>query len=569
MKVKKNKWSLGIIFLILAIALGVVVYVTTQGRNFDVRKRASTPTGTSEIVIQPTANSYFIGDIFTLDMMLNTAGKAISSAGFRLFYPFTTATPEIDVVDAEQAAGVQIKSFSTQLDSNFATNINQVIKEPATNGTVFIDLSALIQTAEGYTNASGQRLATITFRANRAGTFTLQHDPVKSQITDKGTGLDVLKTISPVNITVGTETQKPEITFQSGPAEGATSTSSAVQFSFSVSDKPVRPANVRVPLQYNFKYDSETVSAFAPVNADVIVLQPKTLGHGQHTLTINVKDPQGNTGTVTRTFSVNATPHINAINPTEGTAATQVTITGYNLGGQTRVKFGDVFVPDADIVSRSATQIVAKVPVNAGGLVRVVSGTLTSNAVAFTVRTRLTVFVPLQGITQDRGPRTVTVVVSCPPPVAQARAFSHTFANKQATWADAVTGRPSAYRFSELFPENITVPSQTNCTVSIKEPSRLRRRFANVSIAPTVNNVVNKADQANRLLVADFDNNNALELQDFGLLMANFTQATGLSVAVSDSNRKFDLNGDNSLTIDDIALLLTNLTSLQRPGDPE
>lgn len=569
MKVKKTKWSLGIVLLILFIALGVIAYTTIRGRNFDIRKRASTPTGTSEIIIQPTANSYFIGDIFTLDMMLNTAGRAISSVGFRLFYPFSTATPEIDVVDAEDAAGVQIKSFASQLDSNFSTNINQVIKEPATNGTVSIDLSAVISTAEGYTNSLGQRFAAITFRAHRAGTFTLQHDPVKSQITDKGTGLDILKTISPVNITVGTETQKPEITFQNGPSEETVSTSSAVQFSFSASDRPVRPANVRVPLQYNFKYDSDAVSAYAPINTNVIVLQPKTLTHGQHTLTVNVKDPQGNVGTATRTFTVNATPHINGINPTEGTAATQVTITGYNLDGQTRVKFGDVFVADTDIVSRSTTQIVAKVPVNAGESVRVVNGTLTSNAVAFNVRTRLTVFVPLQGIIQDRGPRTVTVVVGCPPPVAQGHAFNQTFANKQATWTDATTGRPAAYRFSELFPDDITVPNQANCTISIKEPSRLRRRFAGVSIAPTVNNVVNKADQANRLLVADFDNNNALELQDFGLLMANFTQSTGLSVAVTDSNRKFDLNGDNSITIDDIALLLTNLTSLQRPGDAE
>ncbi len=560
--------TLGIVALLI-LTLGAIVYVTTQGRNFDIRKRASTPTGTSELLIQPTTNAYYVGDIFTLDVMLNTAGRAISSAGFRLFYPFTTATPELDVVDAEQAAGVQIKSYSTQLNADFATNINQVIKEPATNGTVFIDLSAVISTANGYSNTSGQRFASMTFRANRVGTFTLQHDPVKSQITDKTTGLDVLKTISAVTITVGAETQKPEITFQSGPAEGATSTSSAVGFSFSASDKPVRPANVRVPLLYNFKYDSEAVSAFAPVNADIVVLQPKTLAHGQHTITINVKDPQGNVGTVTRTFTVNATPHIDTIAPTEGTAGTQVTLTGYNLGGQSRVKFGDVFAANADIVSRSATQIVVKAPTNAGESVRVVTGTLTSNAVAFNVRTRLTVFVPLQGITQDRGAKTATIVVACPPPVAQGRAFSETFTNKQLTWADATTGRPASYRFSDVFPDNITIPSQNNCTVSVKETSRLRRKFTGVTLAPTVNNVVNKADAANRLLVADFDGNNALELQDFGLLMANFTQSTGLSVAVTDGNRKFDLNGDNSLTIDDIAILLTNLTALSRTGDPE
>ena len=71
------------------------------------------------------------------------------------------------------------------------------------------------------------------------------------------------------------------------------------------------------------------------------------------------------------------------------------------------------------------------------------------------------------------------------------------------------------------------------------------------------------------MLVADFDNNNALELQDYGLLMANFSQSSGLSVPVTTANAKYDLNGDNLLSIDDIALLLTNLTSLQKVGDPE
>lgn len=563
MTTRKINLSMAIIpFLVLAMAL--IVYVVVSGRNFDIRKRASTPTGTSELIVQPTTNSYYVGDIFTLDVMLNTAGRAISSAGFRLFYPFTTDTPEIEVRDQGDPAGVQIRSFSTQLDQNFTTNINQVIKEPATNGNVYIDFSALIQTAAGYSNSSGQRFASISFKAHRAGTFTIQHDPVKSQITDKETGLDVLKTISAVGVTIGTETQKPEITFQGGPAEGAVSTSSAVQFSFSATDKPVRPANVIVPLVYNYKYDAETATAYQPLSGNVTVLPVKVLGHGQHTLTINVKDPENNVGTITRTFTVNATPHIDSIVPEEGTAGVQVTLTGYNFAGQTKVKFGNVFVADADYVSRSATQLVVKVPANAGNAVRVVNTqyNLTSNAVTFTPRTRLTLFIPLQGITQDRGAKTATVVVKC-------GTFTETFANKTLTWADASGNRPASYRFTELFPAATVVPTATNCTVSIKETSRLRKRFGNVSIAPTLNNVVNRADAANRLLVADFDNNNALELQDFGLLMANFTATTGLSVPVTDANRKFDLNGDNSLTIDDIALLLTNLTSLQKVGDPE
>ncbi len=558
---KKSSIAL-ILAPILLIVMGVMVYFLSKGSGFDTRNRASTPTGTAEIKVSPETHHYFIGDYFKLDMMLGTGGKAISGAGFRLSYPFTTAVPEIEVLDNNtNATGIQIQSFASSLNPDFTQNVNLTQLTPATNGTVSIDYGAVISTTEGYSNTSGQKFAQISFLARRAGTFVLQHDPQRSQITDKATGLDVLKTIDPISITVATETQAPAITITSGLAENASTTSATVNFTYTASDLPVRQANVFTPLTSTHKFDAETPAAYTALASNTRTIS-KVLAHGAHTLTIYVKDPQGNVGTVVRHFTVDATPHINSITPTEGTATTEVTIYGYNFTGTT-VKFGTIAVAAADYVSRSATQMVVKVPVGANGQIKViqtgVTPNLVSNGVDFQVRTRLVLLVPLQGLPTFKGTKTaISTVVKC-------GTFRHEFTNVDFVWGPGAL----AHRFDALFPVGTVVPAATNCTVSIKETSRLRKRFTGLTMAPGIINTFVKNTAADTMLVADFDNNNKLELQDYGLLMANFSSSTGLTVPVTAANAKFDLNGDGNLTIDDIALLLTNLTTLQRAGDPE
>lgn len=558
---KKSNIAL-VVAPILLLIMGVMVYFLTQKTGFDTRNRASTPTGTAEIIVSPSTHQYYIGDYFKLDMMLGTGGKAISGAGFRLSYPFTTTVPEIEVLDNNTTAtGVQIQSFATTLNPDFTQNVNLTQLSPATNGTVTIDYGAVISTTDGYTNTSGQKLAQINFLARRAGTFTLQHDPQRSQITDKATGLDVLKTIDPISISVATETQAPNITITSGLAENASTTSATVSFTYRASDLPVRQANAITTLSTTNKFDAETAPAYTTLRANTRTIT-KVLSHGAHTFTIYVKDPQGNIGTVVRHFTVDATPHINSITPTEGTAGTEVTINGYNLTGTT-VKFGTTAVAAADYVSGNANQMVVKVPVGAGSPIRViqpgVTPNLVSNAVDFTIRTRLVVLVPLQGLPTFKGTKVATsTIVKC-------GTFSHEFTNVDFVWGPGAL----AHRFDSLFPVATVVPSSATCTVSIKETSRLRKRFSGITMAPGIINYVIKNAAADTMLVADFDNNNKLELQDYGLLMANFSSSTGLTVPVTATNAKFDLNGDGNITIDDIALLLTNLTTLQRSGDPE
>lgn len=551
--------------LLLFVVMGGLVLITTQkgGGKFDIRNRASTPTGTAELIITPTTHQYYIGDYFRLDMMLNTGGKAISGVGFRLSYPFTTAVPEIEVRDNDSAtANTQIQSFATTLNADLVPNVNIVTLSPLTNGITTIDYSALTSAPTGYSNTSGQKLAQINFLARRAGTFTIQHDPQRSQISDKANGLDVLKTISPAVIKVNAETQAPQITITHGLAENASTISATINYEYTATDLPARQTNVFTPLTTTHKFDAETAPAYVALANNKAVIS-KVLGHGAHTLTIYVKDPEGNIGTVVRHFTVNATPHIDSITPTEGPAGSQITINGYNFTG-TIVKFGTVPVVAATgYISRSATQMVVAVPVNAASPVTVTNTTsnpnLVSNAVAFIPRTQLTFLLPLQGIPTDKGAKVATkVVVKC-------GTFTHTFVDRPLVWG---TGN-LVYRFSEFFPTTTVVPTSATCTISVKETSRLRKKFTGITLAPTINNIIIKKTDADMMLVGDFDNNNILEMQDFGLLMANFTATSGISTPATDATRKFDLNSDGTISIEDVALLLTNFTALQKTGDPE
>ncbi len=561
---KKIKSSL-LLFPVLLVILGILVVVTSStkqsGGKFDMRNRASTPTGTAEIILSPTTHQYYVGDYFRLDMMLNTGGKAISGAGFRLSYPFTTDVPGIDVLDNNTTAtGKQIQSFSATLDPDLITNVNVVTQYPTTNGAVDIDFSAVTSTAEGYSNTSGQKFAQINFLANRVGTYLIQHDTQRSQITDKVTGLDVLKTIDPVTITVATETETPLIALASTIDENGTTTDADVSFSFSASDRPIRQANVFTPLTWTYTFDAQVAGAYIPFAGGSAVIS-KTLNHGAHTLTISVKDPEGNIATSLRHFSVDATPHITAITPSEGTAGAQILLTGSNLLG-TIVKFGTVAVATADYVSRSNTQMIVKVPEGAGNDVKVVNATntsLVSNSISFTPRTRLGILVQLQGISADKGAKVATkTVVTC-------GTFTETFTDKSLVWNSA----SSAYYFNELFPATSVVPNSSTCTISIKETSRLRKKFSGITLAPGITNIITKNTATDMLKVGDFDTNNILELQDYGLLMANFSMTSGLTIPATTGNNKYDLNGDAQISINDIALLLTNLTALQKIGDPE
>lgn len=553
---KPSLISLIFMSLILLVGLGVGVFTISQksGGQFDVRKRASGGLGVATLTLQTSATMRYVGDIFKLDIMINTAGKKISGAAFRLVLPYSAA-PVLELLDDDpNADGTQITSHATSLGSGMATSVNTAQSQPS--GQMFIDLAAITSDPNGFTSdVNGQKFATMRLKAKKTGSVTFEHNSEASRITDKETGLDILRTIAPYTITVVADTEKPTVTITDGPAEGSTSTSSAVTFRWSGTDVPVRPADTAIDLKYQYQFDT-TASTYV---SDSSVT--KTLTHGTHAFKVRAKDVSNNEGSFTavRTFKLNLTPQINSVTPDGGNVGTVVTIKGYNFGTtKATVKFGGVAATAADITSWTDTQIVVKVPAAAKDNVTVTSAAaLTSNTAAFNVGTAITLVVKLQGITGQSANKTATLVVR------RGTTETQRFENKVLSWSPT----DSAYSVTVVFSSDI--PTASDYTVSIKEGSRLRKKFTGISLTTAVDNKRVKTAAADLLQVGDFNNDNKLTISDFGVLMTNFNQTTGLTVPVTSANAKFDLNGDGNLSILDIGLLLANYTALEKPGDNE
>lgn len=573
--------------------LAIILFVLSQNGkfgNFDIRNRASSPSGTVTITLSPgnpgsTDTSpiiYYVGDIITLDAMLNTVNTQISGVGFRLFYPYTGSVPQLQPIKDDGSAANTITSNASALSSNFTNSLNTISRAA---GKVTIDYLATLGPNQSFTNNQGQSLAAIRLKAIAAKTLIkIEAEPSGSQVTNFTGGLDNLLTISPLYVSIVADTEKPTVTVNGMGqlASSSTTTDRSVQFNFTASDLPVRAANTSVPLKYAYKYDSSAFSAYVdmPSGSTPVELPIKVLTNGSHTVTINVKDPHGNIGAGTKTITVDAQPTLtSAATPagaTEGMAGTQVNLVGTNFTGAI-VKFGTVTCAASDYLTtpaRTNTTMSVKVPVGANGSITVVNATTTpdliSNAMPFTARTGITITVPLGGITTAQATHpdsTASVTIKC------GTTYNQTISDQPLVWSSTT---PKGYKFFGLLPANPEFSGTKSCSIWVKERSRLAKKFNSLSVVATKNNTYDKSAAANTLKAGDVAlADNVIQLQDFGVLMTNFAGSaadpiTGLyKIPVTDANAKYDLDGNNFIEAHDVVVLLTNLSSLQLAGDAQ
>lgn len=580
----------------LAFTGGVTFLVYTRyfvdgGQSTESRSRASSAAGTVKLTLETDSNARYVKDTFPIRVYLDTAGKAVSGVAFGLSYDSgTAAVPDLEVVDSNTTAGgVQIESKAKDLDPCFGQDpqVNQISRTTAAgNKKVFIDYSAVCANTTGYTSpATGKVLiATIWLKANAVGTgtFLIEHDPTKAIAVEKSSGNDILQTVSPISFTIAADTAKPVVSIVSGLAEGASTASGRVRFSFSGVDQPTRPADLLKPdgyLQYSYVIAASHTTtvpgttAFGSTNAagtfvantwtnspDLNIVLP----HGNKTLFVRVRDLNGNVSDVVRRqFILNLTPFVESATPVAGPEQTEVTLTGYNFGTTKGViKMGTVTVPAASITVWTNEQIKFKVPITANGDITVQAvGTPTFSAgKPFKLETRLAVTYIYQGITSDRGARKVDVAIyKGATKVAE-------LVNQNAVWSTA----DNAYKVTtDPLPDTYGLTTgfaATGHTVSLKDGTHLRRKFTAQTITRGKLNPIVKKAAADKLVIGDFNNDNKLDISDFGLMM---TQVKALSNAVDANNGKYDVNGDGVISIPDIGLLLTNYTALQVPGDTQ
>lgn len=563
-----------IVFLVFGAAL-TAWFASQKGTKFDTRQRASGPSGTATITLETTTSTRYVGDVFPVRVMLNTNGKPISAAALQLKYPITyvsgTTTPDLAVVDQDpNAAGTQIISNASTLASSFSTSIN-LATENVTNNTryIYIDFSAIDTSITGYTNNTPELLATIYLKVNAiSASKTIDHDAAQSRVLEKSaTAPDILQTIVPLTLQLQADTIAPAVSITSGLAEAAISTQAAQTFTWVASDSPTRPLETLQTIKYQYTWDSTTVPTVSSFT-ETLLSATRTFTHGAHTLRVWARDFVGNqSAALVRTFSIDLTPKITSITPDTGPFGTQIIIRGYNFTTHSTTRsivFGTTSIgsTSTNVASWTDNQIVVTIPSNANGTtIKVVVGSLTSNSFNFNYETLLKVVYKAQGLIQNRGAQPVTVVIK----KASDASYTQQFANVSATW-DATENAYVANVGPITWPSTLTSNSASDFTVSIDDPVRLRKKFTGVTLTKSNRNVLVKKTDLDAMKAADFNNNNILSIDDFGLILGQITQ---LVVPVTATNAKFDLNKDQVIDVTDVALLLANYKALENPGDNE
>jgi|CXWL01.1.fsa_nt_gi hypothetical protein len=539
-------------FMVFALGLAAFFASQTDRPSFDIRPRASTPTGVARLILE-VGSPVYLGDLVPVKVMLDTAGKNISAVGFRLSYNVTAAAPEMEVIDKNTTqAGVQIETQGTELAGTLNETVNSVdISNPLKR---VIDFSAVSILPTGYMNSGSKHLATVWLKANKVSTITISHDAIRSKITQKENGEDILLTMPALLISTVDDTQAPGITLATGLADQAVATSASTTFTWTADDLPTRTGGIVAPLIYSYSFDNAAWTNTVG-NATSIT---KSLAHGLHTFQVRAKDAKGNLSVPVipgskRSFTVNLKPKILSVAPNYGVTGSEITITGYNFRTTGTVAFGAINAP---IVPGTWTdnQIKVKVPANAGSTIKVTSGTLVSDPVAFSYGTFITFFYRYRGVTVDRGPITMKAVV-------KSGTYTQSFNSLEATWDTT----KSAYKL-KIGPMVGSLTTAANYSVSLSGGSRLRKRFSPLTVTKGGLNEITKIAVADELMPADFNGDNQLDIDDISLLLTKYTAPTNAVVA---TNAIYDLNYDEVIDIQDITLMLSNYKQLEKLADPE
>lgn len=540
-------------FMVVALAIAAFFASQTDRPSFDIRPRASTPTGVARLILE-VGSPIYLGDLVPVKVMLDTAGENISAVGFRLSYNLTSTPPEMEVIDRSTTeAGVQIDTQGTELAGDLNVTVNSVdISNPLKR---VIDFSAVSVSPTGFQSGGPKHLVTIWLKANKISTVTISHDAIRSKITKKENGEDILLTMPALLLSAVDDTQLPSITIDTGLADQAIATSAGTTFTWTASDLPARTGGIIAPLIYSYSFDNAAWTNTVN-NATSIT---RNLTHGLHTFQVRAKDAKGNFSVPTipgskRSFSVNLRPKILSVNPDNGITGQEITITGYNFGTTGTVTFGTI---NAAIVAGTwtGTQIKVKVPANAGSTIKVTSAGLISDPVAFSYGTFITLFYRYRGVSVDRGPVTMKAIVK------SGTTYAQTFNALEATWDNT----KSSYKL-KIGPMVGSLTTASNYSVSLSGGSRLRKKYSPLTVIKGGLNEITKIAVADELMPADFNGDNQLDIDDISLLLTKYTQPTNAVVA---TNAIYDLNYDEVIDIQDITLMLSNYRQLEKLADPE
>jgi flagellar basal body-associated protein FliL len=177
----KSKIIILVLSLIIVIAGAIAGWVLVR-QNQQISEKASVSTGTAKTYISPSTKTVAVGDTFTANLLVNTAGQYISVLTLDLSYSYSGSTPPIEATD------VQINS-SLLTDESWKFPVKTINDS---DGTVQIKIQGLSSSQQGYQTDGEESVATITFKAQEAGVINVNFNSTTTKAMSKTTGLDIL-----------------------------------------------------------------------------------------------------------------------------------------------------------------------------------------------------------------------------------------------------------------------------------------------------------------------------------------------------------------------------------------
>lgn len=210
----KKYLVLGLTLLILSFGLLLSLRLTSQKQ--EIRKKAAVSGGVGKITLTPQTATKYPGERFTTTIKFRTGTDSnnaltISAISFRITYPYSGETPELDVVDSNGNPSNQIYPDGNLLASgDWAFPIKSVVRS---GGKVTIDFAAINTNPNGYKSPLEVPLANIYFKANRvpsSNPIILSFDLSLSKIMTKADPpVDILENPQNASYTIQNDTNPP------------------------------------------------------------------------------------------------------------------------------------------------------------------------------------------------------------------------------------------------------------------------------------------------------------------------------------------------------------------------
>jgi hypothetical protein len=170
----------GTVMLVLVLGLIASLFLVRQKQN--VKEEAATPTGIVKVFITPETKTVQVGDEFTADILLDTAGQYVSALTIQLEYSYTGDDPPIDATDVQT---------STDLMTNKEWSF-PVKTTTTTGGKVVIRIAGFNKSTTGFKSTGEEKVATVTFEALSNGKIDATFNSSESRVTSKTTTQDIL-----------------------------------------------------------------------------------------------------------------------------------------------------------------------------------------------------------------------------------------------------------------------------------------------------------------------------------------------------------------------------------------